>query len=96
MKIPPIRVCCDTIPYRRGFVEVATVHSRCVSLETWDVSAEWAAPLTTLDVVPDDAVVGNTEIELTIEQARTLATALLAAADAASAGDAARDDDKPP
>ena len=93
MKIPPLRICCDTIAYRRGFVEVATIHSHCVNLETWDVSAEWGPPLTTLDVVPDDAIVANTEIELTIEQARALAAALIAAADAASAGDAASDDE---
>jgi hypothetical protein len=94
MKIPSLRICCDNIPYRRGFIEVSTIHSRCVNLETWWVSAEWEAPLTTLDAVTDEAVLANTEIELTIEQARALANAILAAADAASAG-AASDEDQP-
>jgi hypothetical protein len=48
-----------------------------------------------LDAVTDEAVLANTEIELTIEQARALATAILAAADAASAEGAASDDDQP-
>ncbi len=95
MQVPPLRICCDTISSRRGFVEVATIRSRCVNLETSWVSAEWEGPLTTLDAVTDEAVLANTEFELTIEQARALATAIVAAADAASVGGCAADDDQP-
>jgi hypothetical protein len=41
MLLPLLRIACDTIPYRKGFVEVARVNERLVNLEAWEVSAEW-------------------------------------------------------
>ena len=83
------RVRCDTVKYRQGFIEVVgQIHPGLVNVETWEVSAE--ADITGLDVdsdsLTDDDFVANTELELTPQQARSLAAALVAAADAAEGG----------
>ncbi len=80
-----VRVHCDSIRYRRGFVEVATVHSGYVNLETWEVSAEWPHAVYEGAKIPDDAFVANTELELSSTEARELAAALQRAADRADA-----------
>lgn len=76
-----VRLYCDTVAYRRGLIEVANVHANCVNVEAWEVSAEWPEPLTPTSEIPDEAIVATTEIELTVDQARELGRALLAAAD---------------
>ena len=82
-----IWIACDRIPYRKGFIEItAGVHPHCVNVETYEIAAGWERPLRQLLDVPDQAIVGNTEIELTVSLARDLAAALLRAADAAEAG----------
>ena len=83
-----IRVRCDAVKYRQGFVEViGRIHPGLVNLETWQISAE--TDLSGLDIESDrltDAdFIANTELELTPSQARSLAAALVAAAEAANA-----------
>ena len=78
------RVRCDSVRYRQGFIEVIPgIHAGLVNVETWEVSAE--ADITGLfpesDGLSDSDFVANTELELTPGQARSLAAALLAAAD---------------
>ena len=83
-ELTPFRVKCDTIAYRKGFIEVtARIHDRCVCLETWDIDTDTSiADATWVDdsSIPDSSVLGNTELELTADEARNLAQALLAAA----------------
>jgi len=83
------RVRCDAVKYRQGFIEViGQIHPGLVNVETWQVRPQ--ADISGLDVESDrltDAdFVANTELELTPEQAKSLATTLVAAADAAEAG----------
>jgi hypothetical protein len=78
------RVRCDAVKYRQGFIEViGQIHPGSVNLETWQVDA--GADSTGLypesDGLRVDDVVANTELELTPAQARSLAAALMAAAD---------------
>ncbi len=82
------RVRCDAVKYRQGFIEVVgQIHPGLVNVETWQVSME--ADLSGLNVESDrltDAdFVANTELELTPAQARALAAALVATAEAAEA-----------
>ena len=79
------RVRCDAVKYRQGFIEVVgEIHPGLVNVETWQVGVE--ADITELypesDELTDDDFVANTELELTPAQARSLAAALVAAADA--------------
>ena len=83
------RVRCDTVKYRQGFVEVISqIHPGLVNLETWEVSVD--ADISGLHLedeeLSDVDIVANTELELTPAQARSLAAALVAAADAAEGG----------
>lgn len=81
----PFRLRCASVAYRKGLIEVCPgIHDSLVNLETWGVSSEWEQPLTELAEIPDDALAGNTEIELSAAEARSLAQALLAAADLVS------------
>jgi hypothetical protein len=79
------RMRCGAVKYRQGFIEViGPIHPGLINVETWQVSVE--ADLTGIDVESDrltDAdFVANTELELTPAQARSLAAALVAAAEA--------------
>lgn len=75
---------CDTVTYRQGFIEViGGIHDGLVNVETWKVSAE--IDITGLFPRSErltDSDFSNTELELTPTQARNLAAALVAAADA--------------
>ncbi len=80
------RLRCDAVKYRQGFIEViGQIHPGLVNVETWQVSidADIAERFPESDGLRDEDVVANTELELTPVQARSLAAALVAAADAA-------------
>jgi hypothetical protein len=79
------RVRCDAVKYRQGFIGViGQIHPGLVNVETWQVGVE--ADISGLypecHGLTDDDFVANTELELTPDQARSLAAALVAAADA--------------
>jgi hypothetical protein len=81
------RVRCDAVKYRQGFIDViGQIHPGLVNVESWQVSVE--ADISGLEVesdgLTDPDFVANTELELTPAQARSLAAALVAAADAAT------------
>ena len=83
------RVRCDAVKYRQGFIEVVgQIHPGLVNVETWQVGVE--ADITGLDVgsdaLTDTDFIANTELELTPVQARSLAAALVVAADASAGG----------
>ena len=80
MYSPKIR--CNVINYRKGFVEVTPgIHSGCINLETWEAHPD--VDISNRDVTdeqfPDDGIVGNTELEMSIEAAEELIEALQAA-----------------
>lgn len=80
------RLLCDNVSYRRGEFEITpNIHRGLVNLEAWTIHPD--APLPdgegTHGELPDEAYTGNVEIELTPEQARRLAAAILEAAGAA-------------
>ena len=70
----------NTVPYRKGWIEVSfNIHPDCLNIETWNTDPdvnidETESPVALAD---DSAIVANTEIELTADQARTLAHAIL-------------------
>ncbi|MDH3640590.1 MAG: hypothetical protein OES38_00725 [Gammaproteobacteria bacterium] len=69
------RIKCNSVSYRTGYVEItAGIHDDCVNLETWNIHPE--IDLATRDLhdadFPADGVIGNTEIELSANDARRL------------------------
>jgi hypothetical protein len=78
----PFRLRCDAIRYRQGFVETGNVHPGLVNIEVWEVDTAISPfPAWVTDgSLPDTAIVGNIELELTPLQARLLAESLLNAA----------------
>ena len=75
----------NTVSYRRGLVEVvAGIHPNLVNLEAWSISTGAQSPeLGLVGELPEEAYEGNIEVELSPEEARVLAAALIEAADAA-------------
>jgi len=66
---------CNNIEYRKGYIEVsANIHPGFINLETWDIDAD--ADITNIDLkdecLSDDAVVANTEIEMSVSEAENL------------------------
>ncbi len=68
------KIKCNDVLYRQGFVEVANVHAACVNLEIWNVHPDVDLTDKSLEsmALPDEAVIGNTEVELNVEQAKLL------------------------
>lgn len=83
-KYTPFRLTCESIDYRKGFIEVIPgIHKSCINLETWEIVVDANLEgVTRIDDsrVTDSQVIANTELELTVEQACLLAEALLKAA----------------
>ena len=79
----PQTIRCNSIAYRKGFVEVSRVHDGCVNLESWSVHSE--AEISGIDIrderIDDEDITGNVELELGIEAAERLIAALQAAVD---------------
>ena len=55
---------CNSIHYRKGFVEVSRVHNGCVNLESWSVNSE--SEISGVYVhdgrVDDDDITGNVDL----------------------------------
>lgn len=86
--LDPFRVQCNAVNYRQGIIEViGGIHPGLVNLETFqlhvDVNLSGDDPESKLT---DNNYTANTELELTPPQARSLAAALLAAAEEAEQG----------
>jgi hypothetical protein len=68
-------ITVNDISYRQGFIEViAGIHPLHVNLETWNIHPEFQISGKSIraDDIPDEAIIGNTELELSLEQARVL------------------------
>ena len=73
---------CNGVPYRQGFIQVASgIHPQHVNVEIWNVHPDRDISNLSLtdQAVSDEAIVGNTEIELSVTQANALIEALRAA-----------------
>jgi hypothetical protein len=68
------KIICSAIPYRQGFVEVMNVHAGCVNLEVWSIhpDTDIAEAFLESPSLPDAAVIGNTEVELSVQEAKRL------------------------
>lgn len=76
---PKIR--CNGVAYRQGFIEVVPgIHGQHINLETWNVHPDVDLSERAFgDVeIPENAFIANTELELSIEQAKALIEALQA------------------
>lgn len=83
------KIKCHDVSYRQGFVEVANVHTGCVNLEVWNVDPDTDIAEASLESasISDAAVIGNTEIELNLEQAKRLVQLLQAAIERTEQGE---------
>ena len=68
------RIKCNDVSYRQGFIEVATgIHPKHVKIEAWNVSGELdISRMSAMARLGDGDVVGNTEIELSLVEAKAL------------------------
>jgi hypothetical protein len=82
------KIKCHEVRYRQGFVEVANVHAGCVNLEVWSIHPDTDIAEESLEspAISDAAVIGNTEIELSVQQARRLIVLLQHALNQAEKG----------
>ncbi|MEQ8211265.1 MAG: hypothetical protein RH917_15670 [Lacipirellulaceae bacterium] len=80
---PIIRLKCNSVPYRQGFIEVTpSIHDGHINIETWNIKPEASLDnVSWVDdrSVPDADVLANIELELTAGEAERLAGAILAA-----------------
>jgi len=70
---------CNGVSYRQGFVEVSSgIHARHVNVEVFNVHPDQdISSLSRPDqLASEDAIVGNTEVELSISEANALIEAL--------------------
>lgn len=81
IKTAPSRIRCDGVAYRQGFIEVIPgIHGQHINLETWNVHPDMDLSDRAFGEVeiPEGAFIANTELELSVEQAKALIEALQA------------------
>ena len=69
------RINCNNISYRKGYIEVvADVHEGLINMESWNIHSEVNITERMLGEYdfPIDGVVGNTELELSVNEAKLL------------------------
>lgn len=69
------QIKCDAVQYRQGFVQVTNIHGGLVNLEVWNVHPDKSiatAALVASASISDADIVANTEIELSVAQAKEL------------------------
>lgn len=74
-----VRVMCDSISYRKGYIDVSPeIHEGCVNLEVTNIHPE--VDIFNVDIgedeIADETFTGNTEIELSVENAEELVRVL--------------------
>ena len=82
------RCCCSRLlpkrPIPAGITEITScIHLGLVNFEAWNIHPEQRFEPSRERDLPEDAYIGNVELELTPGEARGLAAALLTAADQA-------------
>lgn len=69
------KIKCNTINYRKGLIEVSTgIHDSCINIEAWNINPDVDISDLELDdsELPENTVVGNTELELNLDNAKKL------------------------
>ena len=75
---------CNSIEYRKGFVEVrGDIHNNCINIETWNIDPDVNITNVNLEdnSLKDVSIIANTEIELSITNAEALILLLQEAID---------------
>lgn len=70
---------CNGISYRQGFIEVTgKIHPGHINVEVWNVATDVNIDGLSIrtDAIPENAVTGNVELELNVEQAKELVAKL--------------------
>ncbi len=73
------KIICNSVSYRKGFIEVsANIHQGCVNLETWSIhpDVDMSDSGLSFGEIPESEFTGNTELELSLENAEELLTLL--------------------
>ena len=73
MRLPKIH--CKSISYRSGFIEVVpNIHPGHVNIEVWNLHPDYDRSARDIadERIADTDVIGNTEIELDLHQAKEL------------------------
>lgn len=66
---------CNSIKYRKGFVEVrGDIHNDCINIETWNIDPDVNIANVNLEdnSLKEESIIANTEIELSITNAKAL------------------------
>ena len=76
------KIKCNNVKYRQGYLEITpNIHDGLINIESWDIDPK--VDITPLDISSEDfpceAICGNTELELSLDDARELVRALEAA-----------------
>jgi hypothetical protein len=69
------KILCNGISYRKGFIEMSRdIHDGFLNLEVWNVDPELdiSSGALKFEDIPEAGFTGNTEIELTLENAEEL------------------------
>jgi len=69
------KIKCNGVNYRQGYIEVdSQIHREHINIEIWNVHPDLDISNEQSDVsqLNDSDVIGNTEIELSVEQAELL------------------------
>lgn len=65
-----MKIRCDSINYRKGFLEVCEVHKGRINLEVWGVHPD--VSVSSFDELSDEDIIGNVELELSVDNAQEL------------------------
>jgi hypothetical protein len=79
---------CNTIEYRKGFVEVrGDIHNNSINVEVWNIDPDVNITNVSLEdnSLKDESIIANTEIELSITNAEALVLLLQEAIDVSRA-----------
>ena len=69
----------NSVNYRKGFIEVTgNIHPNCINIETWEIISDKDISELSLEKesIIDEDIVANTEIELSIREAKDLISLL--------------------
>ncbi|MET0063683.1 MAG: hypothetical protein ABW176_15450 [Candidatus Thiodiazotropha endolucinida] len=69
------KIKCNSIDYRKGFLEVSyNVHDAYINLEVWNIhpDTDISGESTEFEDISEELFTGNTEIEMSIDEAEQL------------------------
>lgn len=67
------KIKCNSVNYRKGYIEVSgDIHEGCINIETWNIHPDSDISGSVFDQLSDKAFLANTEIELSVDNAKEL------------------------